>query len=166
MTITDLLDGIHLPAGVRPAPSWDPRHRERLADEAELVWLLEEKPEPPWVREVVLPPRHRPFKGAVVAGYSLDGRGDQVRAWLVSERSIRAYRELQQQGYGTCPIEAVLPWSLHRGLPSLPANLCGGLYPGQQADAVLHLWAMLGACVDGEKQGLSVGLPELVLSLM
>jgi len=85
---------------------------------------------------------------------------------LASERSLSAYRELQCQGCGTCPIEAVLPWTLHRGLPSLPAHQCGGRYPDQQADAVLQLWAMLVACLDGEKQGLSVGLPDLVLSWM
>ena len=166
MTVTEVLDGIHLPAGVWPAPSWRPEHRKRLAEEEELVWLLEGANEPPWVREVVLPPRSRPFRGKALVGYSLDARGDQVRAWLISARSLNAYRKLQEGGWGTCPMEAVLPWTLHLGLPSLPAHLCRGRYPGgKQAEPLLHLWAMLGACLDGEQQGLGVGLPELLASM-
>ena len=167
MTIPELLDGIHLPTGVWPTPSWRPENRTRLADEMKLVWLLEGESDPHWVREFVLPTGCEPLDGTALAGYTLDTHGDQVRAWLVSDQSMTAYRQLQASGAGTCPIEAVLPWTLHEGLPSLPAHLCGGQNPYHASpEALMQFWAMLAAGVWGEKVGLIVGLPELLASMV
>jgi hypothetical protein len=165
MTVNEVLNGIQWPAGIRPAPSWEPENRSRLDDEVEMYWLLKGRFEPPWVREYVLPDGHKPFEGPALVGYTIDAGGNQVRAWLVSERSLAAYERLQARGTGTCPIEAVLPWTLHLGLPSLPAHICGGRHADLHAQPLLHLWALLATGIWGECQGLSVGLPELVQSL-
>lgn len=165
MTIAEVLKSIQMPAGVRPAPSWQPEYRNRLDDEVEMIWLLEGQKDPPWVREYVMDTWHEPFDGPALVGYTIDAKGSHVRAWLVSDRSLSAYERLQARGTGTCPIEAVLPWTLHVGLPSLPAHLYGGRYADESAQPLMHLWAMLASGVWGECQGLSVGLPELVQSL-
>jgi len=161
MQITELLDGIQLPDGVRCPPSWSRKNRKYLVTEVDLLWLIDDQLEPPWVREVFLLPGTQEFDSSALVGYTLDSQGHLVRAWLVSDRNLNAYLELQRQGCGTCPLDAVLPWTLHPGLPSLPAHLCGGSHPGHRAEHVLILWAMLAACLDGEKQGLRVGLREL-----
>ena len=164
--ITELLDRIHLSAGVGPASTRWLRHRNRLADELELVWLLKGRAETPWARPQHQPPRHNPSKASVVVGNRIDGRDEQLLVWLVSERRFHASGDIQSQGCGTCPREAVLPWTLHLGLPSPPAHLCGGSHPGQEVDVALRQWALLAACLDRQRQGLRVGLTELALSLM
>ena len=166
MTVADVLNSIQMPVGVRPAPSWEPKNRTRLEDEVEIIWLLEGQKDPPWVREYVLDTWHEPFDGPALVGYTIDAKGSQVRAWLVSERSLSAYACLQSRGTGTCPMEAVLPWTLHVGLPSLPAHLCGGRYAESNAQPLMHLWAMLSSGVWAEIQNFSVGLPELAQSLV
>jgi hypothetical protein len=45
-----------------------------------------------------------------------------VRAFTADRQSIAAYAELQRQGAGTCPIEAVWPQSIAPGQPAEPAH--------------------------------------------
>jgi hypothetical protein len=45
-----------------------------------------------------------------------------VRAFTADQQSIAAYAEMQRQGTGTCPIEAVWPQSITPGQPAEPAH--------------------------------------------
>lgn len=54
--------------------------------------------------------------------FTTDSRGRVVRAFTADRQSIAAYAELQRQGAGTCPIEAVWPQSIAPGQPAEPAH--------------------------------------------
>ena len=74
---------------------------------------------PPWLRESF--PNRRPPAGRLWA-FTTDSRGRVVRAFTADRQSIAAYAELQRQGAGTCPIEAVWPQSIAPGQPAEPAH--------------------------------------------
>ncbi|MCT0207737.1 hypothetical protein [Synechococcus sp. CS-1332] len=83
-------------------------------------------PKPPWLREIFPFPepnpkdcqRHGPFTLA----YTVDGRGEIVRAFLISDRTLKAYDQLQRMREGTCPIEAVEIGSIVAGKAAYPAH--------------------------------------------
>jgi hypothetical protein len=54
--------------------------------------------------------------------FTTDSRGRIVRAFIADQACIAAYAELQANGWGTCPIEAVRPASIAPGQPAEPAH--------------------------------------------
>ena len=105
---------------VWPCRSQKPKHAERLAQETELRWVRPASEAPGWLRESFQ--RTRP-KSSSLWAFTTDSSGRIVRAFSADERSIAAYAELQRNGYGTCPIEAVWPPSIAPGQPAEPAHL-------------------------------------------
>lgn len=93
--------------------------RRRLASEVEVIWLDPTARELPWLREGFW---HRRPIGTAVKAYTADSRGRVVRAFLARDCDLAAYAELQQQGAGTCPIEAVDPRTIRPAVPALPAH--------------------------------------------
>jgi hypothetical protein len=108
-------DGRHL----WPSHSQKPKNAHRLAQEVELHWVKPQAQAPGWLRESFR--TRRPTTSALWA-FTTDSRGRIVRAFIADKASIAAYAELQANGWGTCPIEAVRPASIAPGLPAEPAH--------------------------------------------
>lgn len=85
----------------------------------ELVWLKPQAKAPPWLRETFPHVRRR---SPVVWAVTTDSRGRVVREFVVSDQTLEAYAQLQRQGAGTCPIEAVTVSSIAAGQPAEPAH--------------------------------------------
>lgn len=117
-----------LPPGTRPASSAKPCHAAAVASEVAVIWTPQPPgtPRPPWVREIFPVREPNPADcqrhGEFTRAYTVDGDGEIVRAFLVSDRTLNAYAELQLQRRGTCPIEAVDTGSLEVGKAAYPAD--------------------------------------------
>ena len=106
-------------SGLWPSRSQRPQNAEALAREVAIHWPRPAADAPPWLRESF--PNRLPPAGRLWA-FTADSRGRVVRAFTADRQSIAAYAELQRQGTGTCPIEAVWPQSITPGQPAEPAH--------------------------------------------
>ncbi len=117
-----------LPDGTHGARSAKQCHAVALVSEAALIWTPQPPgtPRPPSVREIfpVREPNPKDCQrhGEFTRAYTVDGRGEIVRAFLIGDRTLRAYAELQRQRRGTCPIEAVELGSIVAGKAAYPAH--------------------------------------------
>ncbi len=117
-----------VPIAAREAPSAEQCHAVAVVSEAALIWTPQPPgtPRPPWIREIfpLREPnpadcqRHSEFTRA----YTVDAAGEIVRAFLISDRALEAYAELQRQRRGTCPLEAVDTGSIVAGKVAYPAD--------------------------------------------
>ena len=125
---------------VWPARSQYQQTAGALTREVELCWFKPQAKAPLWLREYVKADAdlnaygygftHLEKKNENWWAATYDGKGQVVRAFLASDQSIRAYQELREQGYGTCPREAVYVPTIAAGTPAKPAHpyLLGPLY--------------------------------------
>jgi hypothetical protein len=117
-----------LPPGVMGASSSKPCHAAAVASDAELIWTQQPPGtlQPPWLREIFPLPEPNPEDcqryGEFTRAYTVDGRGEIVRAFLISDRTLEAYDQLQRNRQGSCPIEAVEIGSIVAGKAAYPAH--------------------------------------------
>lgn len=128
-------------------PSRSMKRRADLAAEVELQWLDPQGLSMAWLRESF--PYECP-EGSHVRALTLNRQGRVVRAFTASDAAIAAYGEGLREGITTCPLEAVVPWTIAVGEPALPAHAL--LLPA--------LWANLAAA-EGMPVDPPVDLPGL-----
>jgi hypothetical protein len=117
-----------LPPGTWPARSSKPCRAAAVASEARVIWTQQPPgtAKPPWLREFFPSPEPNPEDcqrhDECTRAYTVDGRGEIVRAFLISDRTLEVYAQAQRQRRGTCPIEAVEIGSIVAGKAAYPAD--------------------------------------------
>jgi hypothetical protein len=117
-----------LPQGVRGASSAKPCRAAAVVREVELIWPQQPPGTsmPPWLREIFPLPEPNPADcqrhGEFTRAYTVDGHGEIVRAFLISDRTLKVYDERQRERRGTCPLSAVETASIEVGKSAYPAH--------------------------------------------